>query len=40
MQEGVKLEWGNGVDSYAKEGEADASRFSTRAVRHCDFENI
>ena len=28
MQEGMKLEWRNEVDACAKEGVADASRFS------------
>ena len=40
MQEGMKLEWRNGLDAYAKEGVADASRFSARAGRQGDFENI
>ena len=40
MQEGMKLEWRNGLDAYDKEGVGDASRFSARAGRHGDFENI
>ena len=32
MREGMKLEWRNEVDAYAREGVADASRFSDVTV--------
>ena len=40
MRKGMKLEWRKGVNAFAKEDVADASRFSARAGRQGDFENI
>ena len=37
---GMKLEWRNGVDAYAKEGASGLARFSAGVARHGDFENI